>query len=54
VNALPDSFVTTRLAVHALAEHVLCAVRYAAVERIGLAPVPDGIATPPFDGGVAR
>ncbi len=50
MNALPDSFVTTRLAVHALAEHVLCAVRYAAVERIGLAPVPDGIATPPFDG----
>jgi hypothetical protein len=50
VNPLPDSFVSTRLAVHALAEHVLSAVRYAAVERIGLEPAPDGIATPPFDG----
>ncbi len=46
---LPDSFVSTRLAVQALAEHVLCGVRYAAVGRIGLLPAPDGIATPPFE-----
>jgi hypothetical protein len=46
---LPDSFVSTRLAVHALAEHVLCAVRYAAVRRVGLLPAPEGVSTPPFD-----
>jgi hypothetical protein len=49
VEALPTSFVRTREAVHALAEHVLCAVRYAAVGRIGLAPAPDGFVTPAFD-----
>jgi hypothetical protein len=46
---LPDSFIGTRLAVHALAEHVLCTVRYDAVGRIGLLPTPDGVATPPFE-----
>ena len=50
VQPLPTSFVRSREAVHALAEHVLCTVRHAAVGRIGLTPVPDGIATPPFDG----
>ena len=50
MEALPASFVRSREAVHALAEHVLCTVRHAAVGRIGLTPVPDGIATPPFDG----
>ncbi len=44
----PASFAATRRAVHALAEHVLCAVRYAAIGRIGLTPVADGIATPEF------
>jgi hypothetical protein len=38
--------------VHTLAEHVLCAARYEAVGRIGLTPVGDGIATPPFGGRV--
>jgi hypothetical protein len=52
VNPLPSSFVRTRLVVHTLAEHVLCATRYAAVGRVGLAPSVDGIATPPFDGRV--
>ena len=47
---LPDSFIGTRLSVHALAEHVLCTVRYAAVGQIGLLPVPDGVETPPFEG----
>jgi hypothetical protein len=47
---LPTSFVTTRAAVHSLAEHVLCAARYSAVGRVGLTPAPDGIETPHFDG----
>jgi hypothetical protein len=47
--ALPDSFVDTRLAVHALAEQVLCTVRYRAVRRIGLLPAPEGVVTPPFE-----
>jgi hypothetical protein len=50
--ALPASFASTRDAVHGLAEHVLCAARYAAVGRIGLLPTNDGIATPPFGGRV--
>jgi hypothetical protein len=49
VDALPASFAGTRLAVHALAEHVLCGLRYAAVGRVGLTPLADGVATPPFD-----
>jgi hypothetical protein len=50
--SLPGSFMSTRDAVHGLAEHVLCAARYAAVGRIGLLPSADGIVTPPFDGRV--
>jgi hypothetical protein len=46
---LPDSFAGTCLAVHALAEHVLCSVRYQAVGRIGLLPAVEGVATPPFE-----
>jgi hypothetical protein len=52
MEQLPASFAATRTAVHTLAEHVLCAARYAAVGRVGLTPVGDGIATPPFDGRV--
>src|SRR6266508_1657424 len=52
MQPLPSSFAPTRVAVHTLAEHVLCAARYAAVGRIGLTPVGDGVATPPFDGRV--
>jgi hypothetical protein len=52
MRPLPSSFRSTRAAVHTLAEHVLCAARYAAVGRIGLTPVADGIATPPFDGRI--
>jgi hypothetical protein len=54
--ALPDSFPSTRLAAHAVAEHVLCPVRYAAVRRVGLAPAPDGVVTPEFalDSGARR
>jgi hypothetical protein len=43
-----DRFVATRLALHAVGEHVLCAARYAAVGRIGLRQVPGGFATPHF------
>jgi hypothetical protein len=50
--SLPSSFMSTRAAVHSLAEQVLCAARYAAVQRIGLLPGADGIVTPPFDGRV--
>jgi hypothetical protein len=46
---LPDSFVDSRVAVHALAEHVLCTVRYQAVRRVGLLPAPEGVVTPPFE-----
>src|SRR5947207_13971141 len=52
MRPLPSSFGSTRAAVHTLAEHVLCAARYGAVGRIGLTPVADGIATPPFEGRV--
>ncbi len=52
MDPLPTSFASTRVGVHTLAEHVLCSARYAAVGRIGLSPVGDGIATPPFDGRV--
>jgi len=40
------------MAMHTVAEHVLCAVRYAAAGRVGLTPGGDGIATPEFDGRV--
>jgi hypothetical protein len=45
---LPASFPSTRLAAHTVAEHVVCAVRYAAVARIGMTPVEDGYVTPEF------
>jgi hypothetical protein len=38
----------TRLSLHAVAEHVLCAARYAAVGRIGLTASAGGFATPAF------
>jgi hypothetical protein len=50
-EVFPSSFVTSRIALHALAEHVLCAVRYQAVGRIGLVPIESGIASPPFGPG---
>lgn len=43
-----DCFGATRLALHAVAEHVLCAARHAAVGRIGLRAVPGGFGTPHF------
>jgi len=45
----PDAtLVPTRLALQALAEHVLAAARHQATGRIGLRPAPGGFATPAF------
>jgi hypothetical protein len=52
--SLPDSYDTTRHALHAVAEHVLAKARYLAVGRIGLVAAPGGFATPAFDGRVVR
>jgi hypothetical protein len=52
MEPLPRSYDATRRSVHALAEHVLCASRYAASGRIGLMPVDDGIVTPEFKGRI--
>lgn len=48
LRPLPDSFVTTVAAVHAIAEHVLCVPRYAAIGRVGLVAASSGIETSPF------
>ena len=48
LSALPAGFAASVDAVHAIGEHVLCAVRHAAVERVGLRPTADGVATPPY------
>jgi len=45
---LPESFATTRLAVHTLAENALSAARHAAIGRIGLQASSLGIETPAF------
>lgn len=49
--ALPDSFVTTRLALHAVAEHVACPARFHANGKIGLRFTRAGFGTPFFWGG---
>jgi hypothetical protein len=48
LEPLHPNFNETRESLHALAEHVLAAARYAAVGRIGLVPRGRGIATPPY------
>jgi hypothetical protein len=47
--ALPPDLVTTRTALHAVAERVLSPARHAATDRIGLRSAPGGFGTPPFD-----
>ncbi|MCK9893468.1 hypothetical protein [Frankia sp. AgB32] len=42
------TFVQTRAALHAVAEHVLAAARYQSTGRIGLIVTPGGFATPAF------
>jgi hypothetical protein len=46
--SLPDEFAATRDALHAVAEHVCAAARYAAEQRIGLQPSAGGFGTPSF------
>jgi len=45
------SFVRTREALHAVAEHVLAPARYQRTQRIGLRVTPGGFGTPPFPDG---
>jgi hypothetical protein len=45
---LPETFAATRDAMHVVAEQVLSAARYRAVQRIGLRPTPGGFGTPSF------
>lgn len=45
---LPGRFASTRAALHAVAEHVLCVARHRATGRIGLRVTPGGFGTPPF------
>ncbi len=45
----PTELVTTRLALQAVAEHVLSAARHAATGHIGLRATPGGFGTGPFD-----
>jgi hypothetical protein len=43
-----ETFVRTRTALHAVAEHVLAAARWRVTGRIGLTVTPGGFGTPPF------
>jgi hypothetical protein len=47
-TGVDDAFVRTRVALHAVAEHVLAAARHRATGRIGLTVTPGGFGTPPF------
>ena len=46
MDPLPPTYTETRRALHAVAEHVISPVRYAAEGRIGLAVTPGGFGTP--------
>lgn len=48
---LPSTFVSTRLALHAVAEHVVCPARFHANGKIGLRFTRAGFGTPFFWGG---
>jgi hypothetical protein len=50
-TTVDDTFVRTRAALHAVAEHVLAAARHRATGRIGLTVTPGGFGTPPFGAG---
>ena len=47
---LPADYATSREDLHAVAEQVLAAARFAAAGRIALAPMPGGFGTPGFPG----
>ena len=48
LEPLPDSFLATREALHALAEHVIAPARYRVDGHIGLVATPCGFGTPKF------
>ncbi len=48
LEPVPASFVSTRTAIHMLAEHVLCVARYEIEGHVGLCSELSGVATPPF------
>lgn len=48
LEPLPDSFLATREALHALAEHVIAPARYRVDGHIGLVATPGGFGTPKF------
>jgi hypothetical protein len=50
----PDDLVTTRLSLHAVAEHVLAPALYASNGHIGLRRAPGGFATPSYLDGDVR
>lgn len=55
ITPLPPTVLTTRDALHAVAEHVLAPVRYRVDGHIGLRPTPGGFGTPELpDGEVVR
>jgi hypothetical protein len=51
LDPLPESFATTREALHTLAEHVIAPARYRVDGHIGLTPTPGGFGTPVFGAG---
>jgi hypothetical protein len=48
LTALPSTFTSTTASLHAIAEHVLAAARYAVDAHIRMRPAPNGVETPPF------
>jgi hypothetical protein len=48
LEPVPASFVSTRAAIHMLAEHVLCVARYEIDGHVGLCSEFSGVATPPL------
>src|SRR5262249_40372096 len=54
LEPLPPSFASTRDALHAVAEHVVAAKRYAVDGHIGLEPTMGGFGTPVIDRWCAR
>jgi hypothetical protein len=51
LEPLPDGYLQTREALHALACYVIAPARKARTGHIGLCPTGDGFGTPPFDDG---
>lgn len=54
ISRIPETFGTTREALHQIAFFAMSPARYAAVGRMGLRAAPGGFGTPEFEGSVAR